>query len=364
MRRLKERSLLAHSYLFRRHSNPEVFVVDRPLPSPTIQLTMFHRIVQLGVLISLAGGCAVTADKSSTPSKTEGVKLTQQDGKIRVEMGGKLFTEYYFKDVSRPFLYPIIGLGGSKMTRNWPMQEAENEEHDHPHHRSLWYAHGNVNGQDFWSESDKAGKTVHEKFLEVSSGKKSGVIRAQNKWVAKDGTVIATDDTTIRFSGNANRKIIDYEVTIHAAHGEITMGDTKEGTMAVRLAETMRLTQPKGKSGQGHIVNSEGVRDGETWGKRASWCDYYGPVNDKTVGVAMFDHPKNPQHPTWWHVRDYGLFAANPYGVHEFEKKPAGAGNFIIPAGKSVTYRYRFVFHEGDERQAGIAELFKKYAAE
>ncbi len=325
---------------------------------------MFHRIVQLGVLLSLASGCATAPEKSSATSEKEAVTLTELDGKIRVEIGGKLFTEYHFKDVSRPFLYPIIGIGEVKMTRNWPMKEAENEERDHPHHRSLWYAHGSVNGQDFWSESSKAGKTVHEKFLEISSGKKFGVIRSQNKWVAKDGTVVATADQTIRFSGNANLRFIDYDVTIHASNGELIMGDTKEGTMAIRLAETMRLAQPKGKQGQGHIVNSEGIRDGETWGKRAAWCDYYGPVSDKLVGVAMFDHPKNPQYPTWWHVRDYGLFAANPYGVHDFEKKPAGTGNFIIPAGKSVTYRYRFVFHEGDEKQADIAELFKKYAAE
>jgi len=331
-----------------------------------MHFTMFQRIISLGVLLSLANGCAFAADKSSPTAENDGVKLTQQDGKVRVEMGGKLFTEYHFKDVSRPFLYPLIGPGGSRMTRNWPMQEAENEERDHPHHRSLWYAHGDVNGQDFWSESEKAGKTVHEKFLEVSSGKKFGVIRSQNKWVAKDGAVVATDDRTIRFSGNAKQRIIDYEVTIHASNGEVKMGDTKEGTMAIRLAETMRLTHNKFNKGKptGHIVNSEGVRDGETWGKRAAWCDYYGPVNDKIVGVAIFDHPKNPQHPTWWHVRDYGLFGANPYGVHDFERKPPGAGNYVIPAGKSVTYRYRLVFHEGDEKQAGIAELYKNYTAE
>ena len=102
---------------------------------------------------------------------------------------------------------------------------------------------------------------------------------------------------------------MDFEITLKASNGELTFGDTKEGTMAVRLAETMRL---KGKAGQGHIVNSAGVRDGQTWGKRAEWCDYYGPVEGRTVGIAIFDHPKNPRHPTWWHVRDYGLFAANP----------------------------------------------------
>jgi hypothetical protein len=121
----------------------------------------------------------------------------------------------------------------------------------------------------------------------------------------------------------------------------------------------MRL---KGKVGQGHIVNSAGVRDGQTWGKRAEWCDYYGPVEGKTVGIAIFDHPQNPRYPTWWHVRDYGLFAANPFGQHDFESLPnKTAGHLIVPAGKSVTFRYRIYLHEGDDQQAKVAEKYKQY---
>jgi hypothetical protein len=132
--------------------------------------------------------------------------------------------------------------------------------------------------------------------------------------------------------------------------------------MSIRLAESMRLTHGK-KAGEGHILTSAGVRDGDTWGKRADWVDYYGPVDGKTVGVAIFDHPKNPRHPTWWHVRDYGLFAANPFGLHDFEKKPAHSGDFKVPAGESVTFRYRFIFHDGDEKQAKIAELYDRYSS-
>ncbi len=152
---------------------------------------------------------------------------------------------------------------------------------------------------------------------------------------------------------------MDFEITLHASHGELTLGDTKEGSMAIRLAPTMRV---RGKVGRGHIVNSEGLRDGATWGKRAAWCDYYGPVKGKVVGVAIFDHPQNPKHPTWWHVRDYGLFAANPFGVHYFEKKPKGSGDISIPAGQSLTFRYRLYFHKGDEKEAKVAEHYGKYA--
>jgi hypothetical protein len=289
------------------------------------------------------------------------VEIKELPGKLRIEINGELFSEYVYENTSRPFLYPIIGPGGAKMTRNWPMKDEVDEEHDHPHHKSWWYAHGDVNGIDFWAEGKDSGKTVHEKFLEVKSGD-VGVIKSANKLVAKDGNVVATDERTLTIYNVEGARLFDFEITTHASNGDLVFGDTKEGTMALRLNESMRLIRGK-KKGDGHIVNSEGVRDGDTWGKRASWVDYYGPVEGKTVGVAMFDNPKNPRFPTWWHVRDYGLFAANPFGVHDFEKKEKGAGNLTVKAGDSITFKYRFYIHDGDEKQAKVLEQYEQYTA-
>lgn len=290
--------------------------------------------------------------------------MRKVDDRVRIEIEGQLFGEYRYREVSRPFIYPLLGPGGVKMTRNWPMAEEEGEAQDHPHHKSWWYSHGAVNGHDFWSESQNAGKTVHADFLELSSGRESGVMRTSNRLVAKDGTVVCTDERTLRVYNRLDDRMFDFEITIRATHGDVTMGDTKEGTMAVRLAETMRLKPNKANAGKptGHIVNSEGVRDGETWGKRAAWVDYHGPVEGRTMGLAIFDHPGNPRHPTWWHVRDYGLFGANPFGIHDFEKRPAGAGDLRVPAGESVTFRYRFYLHRGDEKEANVARHYEEYA--
>lgn len=293
---------------------------------------------------------------------SKGVQLTQLADRVKVQVDGKLFTEYYFANVPRPFCYPIIGPGEAAMTRNFPMKDVADEDRDHKHHRALWYSHGAVNGHDFWAETDKAGKIVHDKFLSVESGQDSGTIRAVNKWVAADGTVVCTDERVLRFFSGAGKtdRVMDFEITLKPAGGDLVLGDTKEGSMGIRVAETMRL---KGKVGKGHIVNSEDLKDDATWGKRAQWCDYSGPVDGKTVGVAIFDHPANPRHPTWWHVRDYGLFAANPFGKHDFEKlSDKTAGDLKIPAGESVTFRYRFVFHEGDTAAASLPEKYKQYA--
>jgi len=304
----------------------------------------------------------VAKAKASGGSRTKGgVKIDDVDKKLRVEINGKLFTEYNYQDVPRPFFYPLIGPTGAPVTRNWPMKDINPDEaKDHVHHKSLWFTHGEINGNDFWGEGGaNSGKVVHDKFLKVSSGTDMGEIISTDKYVAKDGKVICTDTRTHKFYNTKDGRIMDFEITIHASNGKVTMGDTKEGSMAVRLTPTMRL---KGKVGQGHIVNSEGQTDGKTWGKRAAWCDYYGPVDGQVVGVAIFDHPSNPKHPTWWHVRDYGLFAANPFGVHNFENKPAGTGDITIPAGESLTFKYRFYFHKGDEKQSHVAEHYRKYA--
>jgi hypothetical protein len=312
------------------------------------------RVGGLTAAILVVAGTAVAAD---------GVSVRQVGDKVRVEMGGELFTEYHYQDVSRPFLYPVLGPDGLPMTRNWPMREVPGENQDHPHHRSLWYAHGDVNGVDLWSESSRAGRTRHMEFLKLESGPEKGVISALNRLESREGKVLGTDVRTMTFSAQGDLKIIDFDVNVLASHGDLVFGDTKEGTMAIRLAETMRLKPNQANVGKptGHIVNSEGVKDGDTWGKRAKWVDYTGPVEGRTVGVAIFDHPENPRHPTWWHVRDYGLFAANAFGVHDFERKPAGTGDLEIPNGESRTWRFRFVFHPGDTEATPVERLYDAY---
>ncbi|MBI4621839.1 MAG: PmoA family protein [Verrucomicrobia bacterium] len=322
---------------------------------------MKHSLLKWLLVAFLAAACSATAQT--------GVKITTLDDRLRVEIDGSLFTEYYFKGVPKPFLYPIIGPGNAALTRNFPMKQVPGETQDHPHHRALFYGHGNVNGIDFWAEGAKSGKTVHDEFVEVKNGDTTGIIRSRNRLVTVDNKVLGTDERTLRIHKTPHGPMIDFEITHHASHGDLVFQDTKEGTMAIRVAETLvqRHSQskknPTPRKSFGNIVNSEGVRDGATWGRRAKWVDYYGPVDGKTVGIAMFDHPKNPRFPTWWHVRDYGLFAANPFGVHDFERleNPA-AGDLKVAAGKSVTFRYRLFFHAGDEKAAHIAERYEEYA--
>jgi hypothetical protein len=311
------------------------------------------------VLLSTVGCSLMSADDRPQ------VTVTRHDGKLSVAFQNRLFTEYVYEGNNKPILYPVIGPHGSGMTRNYPMMPVEGEANDHVHHRSLWFTHGRVNGIDFWLERETSGQIVHQEFLEVSGGE-TGLIVSKNKWLGPDGKLVCSDTRRLTFAQLENAMQLDYEVTVFADVGPVTFGDTKEGTMAVRTHPNLRLKNDDKRgvtTANGKALNSEGDRDKELWGKRAKWVDYWGEIDGQVVGIAIFDHPSNPRHPTWWHARDYGLVAANAFGIHNFERKPKGTGDFTIPAGESTTFRYRFLFHKGDPEEAAIAEQYEKYAA-
>ena len=338
-------------------------LILRQFPS-TVKLESEGKFALVALLL-LGMGFPIVAAETGTPSTAnEGVQIIQLTNRLRIEINGGLFTEYFF-EVPRPYYYPLIGPDNLAMTRSWPMENPPGEEHDHPHHRSLWFAHGGVNGQDFWSEKAGFGKIVHEGFDKVKSGKKFGIIKSRDNWVAADGTVICTDERVFKVynTGPAGERMFDFEIVLHASNaGDVTFQDTKEGTMAVRLAETMRL---KGKIGHGHIIESTGACDEKTWGKRADWCDYSGPVDGKTVGIAIFDHPQNPRHPDW-HVRDYGrLFAANPFGRHDFESSARQVDYWKSegPRREKRDLSLSFLFARGGRAASQVADKYLDYSA-
>ncbi len=304
------------------------------------------------------------------------VTLTRLPDRVRVEIGAALFTEYRFTAASRPYCYPILAADGTPLTRDFPMKQTPGEDTDHPWQRSFFFAHSFVNGVDFWNEGHgdagrspaEKGNAVQDGIIEASSGP-VGVLRTHDRWVAPDGRLICTDERTLRFHADGDTRFIDFAITLQARPDTpLTLGDNKDGTMAIRVAQWMTLPhrfQGRETGGDGQIVTARGDRDEAAWGKRADWCDYHAEHDGKVYGVAIFDHPENLRHPTWWMARGYGLFAANPFGWHDFEPEaaPPHRGDTTIPAGGSLTLRYRFYFHYGDERQAKVAEHYAAYAA-
>ena len=298
----------------------------------------------------------------------ESVELRRQGDQIDILIGGRPFAIYSFDPaVAKPYLFPLRSAQGTVVTRGFPMvTDISGEDHDEPHQRAMYFAHGDINGFDFWGEAafprwsrhSRAtfGRTVFRKLDEIRGGTESGTLQAQFDLLTSNGQAIAEETQAFTFRGDSDSRTIDCEFTIRAANTPVKMGDTKEGTFAIRLVKA--LEPPFG-----HMMNSNGATDEKTiWGKQADWVDYSGTVDGEAVGVAVFDNPQNLRHPTYWHARHYGLLAANPFGVREFTHDRHQDGSYTIPAGGVLVLRYRVFVHHGDYRQARVTEAYSRYA--
>jgi hypothetical protein len=305
--------------------------------------------------------CTTVTDSISIAAELT-LKQTGQGYEIHID--GQLFAGYITGYEGTPIIWPIIGPTGKKMTRDFPMLERndQTEAKDHPHHRSLWFTHGDVNGFDFWAL--KKQKIVHRKFVKTEIDNNTALIITENNWLDNEEQVVCSDVRTLRFGVFGEMRFIDFDVTVTAVRDSVVFGDTKEGTLGIRVSGTMDLTAKKRNPNAdwgGHIVNAEEIKDKDAWAKRSAWVDYYGPVEGEILGIAVLNHPLSFRYPTYWHVRDYGLFAANPFGVHDFEGKAEKNGEHKMRKGESFTLRYRILFHKGDAQSAGIAEAFQQY---
>ena len=314
------------------------------------------------VAAALALGCLTIA--SSAFAQT--VTLTQSDAGLRVDIDGQLFTEYVTKDVPRPFFYPVIGGAGENIVRNFPMRsDVAGEPQDHKHHRGLWFAHGSVNGMDFWSEEKDFGKQQSTGISDIKAEGAKGSFTATTKWVTADGKPVLSDTRQFTITALPNgEKQLDFDITLQATEGEVVFGDTKEGTMAIRLCPQLSF---KEKEGTGNAYNTQNDKKNDVWGKRAPWVVFYGPdPKGNVVGVAMFENPKNFRAPTYWHARNYGLFAANPFGIHDFEAKKdeEHLGDHKMAKGNNLQLRYRFYFGKGKPMPKAMAARYEEYVKE
>jgi len=308
------------------------------------------------------------ACSSASPQTWKAVHVKREGDRIDILIGGQPFTTYCFGPAAaKPYLFPLRSALGTVVTRGFPIvSNIPGEDHDEPHQRAMYFAHGDINGYDFWGEAEFArwshhsastfGRTVFRTLDELHSGDDSADLRAEFDLVTSERKKIAEETQAYTFSGDEHVRIIDCKFTIHANHGPLRMGDTKEGTFAVRVVKA--LAPPAG-----HMINSDGATgEKEIWGRRADWVDYYGNVAGESVGVAILDHPENLRHPTFWHARQYGLLAANPFGLREFLRDRHRDGSYVIPADGSLILRYRVLIHHGDFHEADVAGAYRRYA--
>lgn len=309
------------------------------------------RIIATTVLLACAGSAEVT------------VKQVGQTH-IQVDIDGKPFTAFFFgPETNKPYLHPLRTAEGLVVTRSWPMETVEGEAKDHPHHQGVWFTHGDVNGFDFWANSKltpKHGRVVLDPTVPMrhQGGAKTGIIHASFNWVAPDDKTLVKEQRRMTFYDDDNGlRTIDFDITLKAAAEPVKFGDTKEGTFAIRVHDGMTE-----KAKNGVMTSSTGATSmKDVWGKSFPWVDYAGTINGTPVGITIMDHPQNPGHPTHWHSRDYGLFAANIFGHHDFYRDKSKDGSAMLEGGKPWRFRYRVVIHPGLTDKAKIEELYQRY---
>jgi hypothetical protein len=291
-------------------------------------------------------------------------------GQVDILWNSQPVTGYRVDNLRKPVMYPVFGPGGHSMVRNYPLVPGTvGEATDHPHHKSIWFAHGNVNGHSYWDE-----KAVIRAVGEPRWLPKEAALLVEHEWLATDTTeVLARESTRLSFGCLAPEESpleggwwLQYQVRVTAVAPQLKFGDTKEGCFAMRTHPNLQLTNdPRAgvTTANGRALNSTGLRDKDLWGQPAQWVAYGGTIDDQPVTIVMMDHPTNLRHPTTWHARDYGLVAANPFGLHDFQKLPTGAGDFALSQGQCLEFCYRIAFMPTLLDESAIGEAYREFSA-
>ena len=317
---------------------------------------------------------AFGADRYRAETKSDRIDIFDAD---------KLVTTYHFRSGSKPILWPLMGPDAIRFSREYPMvADSKDEKHDHPHHRSMWMTFGEVNQFDLWAEGKGKGTVCQVGIPEVTISADRLRLSAKHLWKGGKADVTSVSDqpnagcsdseelllecdAEFSFSGSHDERVIDCRYKL-IAKKDIHFGDTKEGMFAIRVPEAI----PADKRG-GQILTSEGRTNKEAWGYPARWVDYFGKIaTDKpqTYGIAILIHPTSYNAAGRWHVRDYGLFAHNPFGMKDFpkmEKPPASdkLGGHNLKAGSSIDFLYRVVLHRNGLNAEQGDKLWQDFAA-
>jgi hypothetical protein len=324
-------------------------------------------------ILSYVALAATFSSASLAQEATVHFKKSDKQKKVDVLIGGKLFTTLMFPDtLEKPVLYPLTTAGGTVVTRGFPIHPKPGDPTDHPHHIGLWFNFENLNGLDFWNNSyaiaaDKKaqyGWIRTDRITDIEDGKK-GVLAYHANWTNQAKEIILEESTRFEFSGTSTRRVIDRATTLKASQDAV-FSDAKDGMLGLRLAHELQMpstkdekfTDSKGivttvkggtdKIPTGNYLSSEGKTGDAVWSTRGVWCKVYGKIGADSVSIAIIDHPLNPNYPTFWHARGYGLFAANPLGEKIFTNG-ASAKNLTLKKGESVTFRYLVVISSGAE---------------
>lgn len=272
----------------------------------------------------------------------DNISLRPCNEKLDILFNNKLFASYQYPSaLKKPFLGPVYTKTGNTFTR----PDLHHEEH--PHQRSVFIGVGDVNGVDLWNEPENSGFLKKGAPENIICGSAFASFEANNVWCDKDGKRLVDEKRKITvYNQSENCRYVDLDVTYTATYGDVVFGNTKEaGPLGVRVNEAIDVEHG------GYMQNSYGASgEKECWSKSAQWCLYGGKLDGEDCAIAIFDNEKNERYPTCWHIRNYGLFAANNLFFR---------GGLTIKENKSLIYSYRLCFFNNNAND--VKERFLIY---
>jgi hypothetical protein len=341
----------------------------------------------MSILLIIGSGCKITNKNASHSEGLITLVNNETEKKIDVLIDKNLFTSYLYSDdisvLKKTTLYPIIAANGETITRGYPLATRPNERTDHPHHIGAWLNFGDVNGLDFWGNSDeiktpkeKLGTIRHDKIVDLENGKNKASMVVQANWLNPDGSELLKEETKFVFYAENGKRMIDRMTTLTAQKEVVSFNDTKEGMFAIRTARELELpsdnpvnlsdenghkTTVQVVDNTGNYMSSEGIEGTDVWGTRAKWMALSGTINKQDVTLVIMDEPKNIGHPTYWHARSYGLFSANPFGQKAFTDGKEASMNFSLKPNSSVTFTYRIEILNGNYSREQLESEYQKF---
>ncbi|HET8737889.1 MAG TPA: PmoA family protein [Pricia sp.] len=331
---------------------------------------------------------SATAGSEEASEKRIQLVGNESENKVDVLIDGQLFTSYrYPENIKKPVLYPLVTPDGTKITRKFPLEPSEGERVDHPHHVGVWFNYGDVNGLDFWNNSDsiktedrdKYGTIVHKAIKSTADGDDEAKLEVAMEWIAPDGDVLLNENTTFIFRGRGDIYSIDRITELSAPNEDVRFKDNKEGVLGIRVTRQLEhpsdepdiFTDAEGNPTKvavlnnegvnGNYINAEGIEGTDTWGKRSDWVNLRSRIGDEQISLVILDHPSNIGYPTYWHTRGYGLFAANPLGQAVFSEG-AETLDFELKKGESATFKHRIVVASDSLASGEVNKIFEDFS--
>ena len=265
----------------------------------------------------------------------QAVALEKSKDRVEIKVDGAVVGTYVFDDpvVRRPYFANLRVPGGPQVTRNHPTKEHDAADHA-TMHPGIWMSFGDLGGADFWRNKGR----VQPAFLRIEGT----AIQAGFQYRAGDA-VVCQETARITLLSRPDGLLIVLD-SAYTSEAPFAFGDQEEMGFGVRLSTALTV-----KAG-GRIVDSEG-RENEKgiWGKTPAWADY----GSSAAGVLVIPDPANFR-PSWFHVRDYGLLVANPFGRKAFTK--GEPSRVEIKPGETFRLRYAALLHGGELRPRAAAD--------